>query len=69
MARAVARLRELLPDDFDDVYYFDKRSAQPKFKSLVARRGAIERWRVFENDAPKQALRAWCALHSIEITD
>ncbi|MDA9501573.1 hypothetical protein [Bradyrhizobium sp. CCBAU 11357] len=62
--------REFLPDDFDDVrYFFSKRGAYPKFKSLLARRGAIDRWHAFENEATKRAIGAWCALHSIEITN
>jgi hypothetical protein len=62
--------REFLPDDFDDVrYFFSKRGAYPKFKALLARRGAIDRWHAFEAKATEQALRDWCALHSIEIDD
>jgi hypothetical protein len=60
--------REFLPDDFDDVhYFFSKRGAYPKFKALLARRGAIDRWHAFEAKATEQALRDWCAVHSIEI--
>ncbi|PJG53341.1 hypothetical protein CVM73_20775 [Bradyrhizobium forestalis] len=60
--------REFLPDDFDDVrYFFSKRGGYRKFKALLARRGAIERWHAFENEATEQALREWCALNSIEI--
>ncbi|MFK4510304.1 hypothetical protein LPJ38_11345 [Bradyrhizobium daqingense] len=64
----LAFAREFLPDDFDDVrYFFSKRGAYPKFKALLARRRAIERWHAFEKEATEQALREWCALHSIEI--
>jgi hypothetical protein len=60
--------RQFLPDDFDDVrYFFSRRGAYPKFKALLARRGAIDRWHAFEAKATEQALRDWCALHSIEI--
>jgi hypothetical protein len=60
--------REFLPDDFDDVrYFFSKSGAYPKFKALLARRGAIDRWHAFEAKATERALRDWCALHSIEI--
>ncbi|MGL3106661.1 hypothetical protein [Bradyrhizobium sp. BR 1432] len=66
----LAFVREFLPDDFDDVrYFFSKRGAYPKFKSLLARRRAIDRWHAYENEATKQALRDWCTLHSIEIID
>jgi hypothetical protein len=60
--------REFLPDDFDDVrYFFSKRGAYPKFRALLARRGAIDRWHAFEAKATERALRDWCALHSIDI--
>lgn len=66
----LAFIREFLPDDLDDVrYFFSKRGAYPKFKALLARRGAIERWHAFEDEATERALRDWCELHSIEITD
>jgi hypothetical protein len=60
--------RQYLPDDLDDVrHFFGKRGAYGKFKALLARRGAIDRWHAFEAKATEQALRDWCALHSIEI--
>jgi len=60
--------RQFLPGDFDDVrYFFSKRGGYSKFKALLARRGAIDRWHAFEAKATEQALRDWCALHSIEI--
>ncbi|WP_423878050.1 hypothetical protein [Bradyrhizobium sp.] len=59
--------RQSLPDDFDDVrYFFSRRGAYPKFKALLAKRGAIDLWHAFEAKATEQALRDWCALHSIE---
>jgi hypothetical protein len=60
--------REFLPEDFGDIsYFFSKRGAYPKFKALLARRGAIDRWHAFEAKATEQALRDWCALHDIEV--
>lgn len=59
---------EFLPGDFDDVrHFFNKRGAYPKFRALLARRHAIDRWHAFEAKATEQALRDWCASHSIEI--
>jgi hypothetical protein len=59
---------EFLPDDLDDVRdFFSRRGGYRKFKTLLARRGAIDRWHAFEAKATEQALRDWCALHSIEI--
>ena len=62
--------REFLPDDFDDVrYIFSKRGAYPKFKALLMRRHALERWYAFEEKATNQALRDWCEVNSIEFSD
>ena len=61
----LAFAREFLPDDFDDVRYFLR--AYLKFNALLARPRAIDRWHAFEKEATEQALREWCALHSIEI--
>lgn len=59
---------EFLPDDFDNVrYFFSKRGAYPKFKAVLARRGAIDRWHAFENEATERALRDWCKENEIEI--
>src|SRR4051794_3766995 len=66
----LAFAREILPDDFDEVrYIFSKRGAYQKFKSLLARRNAIDRWHEFESKATEQALRDWCELNSIVIAD
>jgi hypothetical protein len=56
--------RHVLPDVR---HFFSKRGAYPKFKALLARRGAIDRWHAFEAKATEQALRDWCALNDIEI--
>jgi len=61
---------EFLPGDFDEVrYMFSKRGAYPKFKALLARRNAIDRWHDFENKATDKALRDWCEANSIEVSD
>jgi hypothetical protein len=61
--------REFLPDDFDDVrYIFSKKGAYQKFRALLIRRTALDRWRDFEAKATERALREWCELNSIEVT-
>lgn len=66
----LAFVSECLPGDFDDVrYMFSKRGAYPKFKALLARRNAIDRWHDFENKATDKALRDWCEANSIEVSD
>ena len=62
--------REFLPNDFDEVrYIFSKKGAYPKFKALLARRSAVDRWYEFESKATERALRSWCELNSIAVTD
>jgi hypothetical protein len=62
--------RECLPEDFDEVRdIFSRSGAYPKFKGLLARRRAVDRWHKFENDATNRALCEWCELHSIPLAD
>ena len=43
--------------------------ASAKFKALLARRKATDRWHDFENKATDKALRDWCEANSIEVSD
>ncbi len=66
----LAFAREFLPDDFDEVrYIFSKRGAYPKFRALLARRKAVDRWHDFEAKATERALRDWCELNAIAVVD
>ena len=60
--------RQCLPDQFDEVRrIFEKRGAYPRFKDLLQRNKALDRWHDFENKAEEAALREWCALNEITI--
>jgi hypothetical protein len=60
--------RECLPDDFDEVrYMFSKRGAYKKFRALLIRTRALDRWYDFESKATERALREWCEVNSIEV--
>ena len=60
---------EFMPDDFDEVRrIFDRKGAYRKFRALLERRGAVERWYDFESKATEQALREWCELNNIAVT-
>jgi hypothetical protein len=62
--------RQFLPGDFDEVrQFFSRRGAYARFKELLARRNALERWYDFEAEAEERALRMWCDLNSIEVSD
>jgi len=61
---------EFLPGDFDDVRrFFRKRGAYARFKELLDQRDALAEWYAFEAKAEERALREWCALNSIEVSD
>jgi hypothetical protein len=62
--------RQFLPADFDDVLqFFSRRGAYARFKDLLDRRGVLDQWYDFEAKAEERALRMWCDLNSIEISD
>ena len=61
--------REFLPNDFDEVRrIFDNSGAYRKFRALLARRNAVDRWYEFESKATERALRDWCEFNSIIAT-
>ena len=65
-----AFIRRFLPDDYDEVRaIFSRRGAYARFKDLLHRKGALQQWHDFESKAEEEALRDWCNLKSIELTD
>jgi hypothetical protein len=63
-------VREFLPNDYDEVrHIFSKKGAYPKFRALLARRSALDRWYDYESKATERALRDWCELNAIAIGD
>jgi hypothetical protein len=62
--------REFLPDDYDEVrHIFNRRGAYRRYKDLLVRRGALERWYDLSNKAEEAALREWCAENGIELSE
>jgi hypothetical protein len=62
--------RQFLPGDFDDVrQFFSRRGAYARFKDLLEQRGALDQWYDFEAKAEDRALRMWCDLNSMEVSD
>ena len=60
--------REFLTDDYDEVrQIFSRRGAYRRYKDLLVRRGALERWYDFSNQSEETALREWCAENEIEL--
>lgn len=63
-------VREVLPGDYDDVHDFmGQRGGYRKFRALVQRRDVLERWHAFEAEATHKALRDWCEVNEIELTE
>ena len=61
---------QFLPDDHDEVRrIFSRKGAYGRYKDLLVKRGALERWYDFENKAEEAALREWCAENGIELSD
>jgi len=60
--------REFLTDDYDEVrQIFSRRGAYRRYKDLLVRRDALERWYDFSNQSEETALREWCAENGIEL--
>lgn len=60
--------REFLPDELDEIHrIFHKRGAYARFRDLLQRKKALDRWYDFEAKATEAALREWCDLNEITI--
>ena len=57
--------REVLPDDYEEVrQIFSRRGAYRRYKDLLVRRGALERWYDFSSKSEETALQRWYAADS-----
>ena len=67
---AIAFARERLPEEFDKVAgFFHAHGAYGRFKDLLDRRGTLEAWYAFEQQATENALRQWCDQHGIRLVE
>lgn len=65
-----AFVRDFLPDDYDEVRrMFSRRGAYGRYKTMLVRRSALDRWCDFSNKAEEAALREWCTENEIELSD
>lgn len=59
-----------LPARYDQVEgFFRRRGAYARFKDLLEREGALDRWYAFEANSVENALRQWCAENGLETLD
>ena len=62
-------VEKYLPDDLHQVrFFFRKRGAYHRFKSLLATKGLLQNWFEFENQREELALRQWCKVNEIELS-
>ncbi len=67
---ALSFVRQHLPDDYEIVFdHFRKRGAYARFKNLLDKRNAMERWYEYQNAETEIALRAWCKDNAIALVD
>ena len=63
-------VRQFLPDDFDEIQrIFSRKGAYARFKDVLVRRRILDQWYGFESKAEEAALRRWCDINSIEVSD
>ncbi len=56
------------PNAVDEIEaIFRRKGAYSKFKTLLERKGIIEKWYEYELQAQERALREWCEFNEIEI--
>jgi hypothetical protein len=66
---AVAFVAEHLPHELDEANdCFRRRGAYARFKSLLIRRGRLDVWHRFEEDATVLALRDWCEENGFDLS-
>ena len=57
-----------MPDDYDEIGgIFRKKGAYGRFKDFLARKGALEKWYAYEENATGAALRDWCEENGLEL--
>ena len=59
---------EELADHYDEVaQIFSRRGAYRRFRDLLTREGALDKWYAFEAAAKEKALRDWCAENGVAV--
>jgi hypothetical protein len=67
---ALSFIGEELPGDLATVAgFFRRKGAYARFKDLLERRGMLDKWYQYEDDATEQALRRWCEENGIQILE
>lgn len=57
-----------LPEDAEEIEaIFRRKGAYARFKALLDKKGALQKWYDFEARAEEEALRLWCQENGIEL--
>ncbi|CAL8481138.1 hypothetical protein [Caballeronia sp. S22] len=65
---ALRFVAQQLPARYEQVEgVFRRQGAYGRFKDLLAREGALERWYSFEADSIESALRQWCVENGLDL--
>jgi hypothetical protein len=59
----------LLDDYYEVRRIFSRKGAYGRYKTMLVRRSALDRWYNFSNKAEEAALREWCTENEIELSD
>ena len=63
-------VHQQLPNEYHQVQQiFRRRGAYGRFKEWLATKGLLESWYAFEKQRTEQALRQWCAVNQIALSD
>jgi hemerythrin-like domain-containing protein len=61
---------EHLSEEYNRVeQIFRKKGAYSRYKDLLERKGLLDQWHKFENEAQSKALREWCKENNIDLID
>ncbi|MDR3088451.1 MAG: UPF0158 family protein [Desulfobulbaceae bacterium] len=65
-ALVFAFVKEAMPDAYaETAAMFRKPGAYQRFRDLLQARGLLGRWREFQEEGEKEALRNWCREHGV----
>jgi len=67
---ALLFVSEHLSEEYDRVaQIFRREGTYSRYKNLLERKGLLDQWHKFENDAQSKALREWCIENNIDLID
>ena len=66
---AIKFIQYFLPDDLDQVYsIFRSKGAYSRYKNMLEKRGALEKWYEFEQESLRNCITEWCEDNGVKIS-